>query len=147
MDNIKTTDVLLTMNNDTSPAHVAPAGDHNDVAGVKLNEVSDFILLDVKLDGVVDPDGGVRVADGSAVVGNDIWNALRAKGYFSNLKKLIAGFLRCNAVDGETTLDVVKKAEVFARLLDGDNIWGTENVIKFHWTRYSWRAIPMKPAG
>lgn len=55
---------------------------------------------------------------------DDVWDALRAQGHFSNLKKLVASFLGCDAVNGETTLNVVQEAEMFARFFNGDDIWG-----------------------
>jgi hypothetical protein len=122
VDNIKATNVLLTVNNDTGPTHVTTAGDHNDVTGIELNKVGDLVLFNIELDGVVDPDARVGVADSSTIVGNDVGDALRTNGHFSNLEKLVAGFLRCDAVDRETALNVVKKTEVFARLFDGDDI-------------------------
>lgn len=122
MDNIEATDVLLTLNDDAGPAHVAPAGDHNDITSIEPDEIGDFSLFDIKFDGVVDPDGGVWIADSPSVVGNNVWDALRTKSHFSNLEKLVGSFLGCDAVDSEATFDVVKKAEVFTRLFNGDYI-------------------------
>ena len=123
MDNIKATDVLLTVNNDTGPTHVTTTSDHDNVTGIELDEVCDLVLLDIKLDSVVGLDVGVGVANGSAVVGDDIGDALGTNGHFSDLEKLVARFLGCDAMNRETTLNVVKEAEVFARLFDGDDIW------------------------
>ena len=122
MDNIKATDVLLTVNNDTCPTHVTTTGDHNVITGVEPNEIGDLVLLNIEFDGVVDPDGRVGVADGSTIVCNDVWDALRTDGHFSYLEELVASFLRCDAVDGETTLNVIKEAEVLARFFNGDDI-------------------------
>lgn len=122
MDNVEATNVPLTMNDNTSPAHVAPTSDHNNITGIEPNEIGDLALINIKFDGVVDLNGGVGVADGSSVVGNNVWDALWSKGHFSNFKKLVCGFLWRDAVNGEATLDIIKKAEVFARLLNGDDI-------------------------
>ena len=122
MDNIKASNVLLSVHNDTCPAHIASTSNHNNVSGIEPDEIGDLVLFDIIFDGVVDLNGGVGVADGSPVVGDDVWDALRSKGHFSNLKKLVGGFLGCDAVDGEATLDIVKKAEVFTRLLNGNDV-------------------------
>lgn len=114
--------MFLAVYDDTSPAHVASAGDHNNVTGVEPDEIGDLALFNIKFDGVVDLDRGVWVADSPPVVGNNIWDALRAKGHFPNLEKFVGGFLLRDAVDGEATLNVIKKAEVFARLFDGDDV-------------------------
>jgi predicted heme/steroid binding protein len=50
LDKIKTINMLLAVNDDTGPSYVATTGDHNDVAGIQLNEVGDLVLLDVELD-------------------------------------------------------------------------------------------------
>jgi hypothetical protein len=80
---------------------------------------------------------------------DDVWDTLRTDGRFSHLEKLVASFLRCDAVDGEATLNVVKKAEVFAGLFNGDDIWEIDTSISFlelvGWSIQ--RIIPMKPAG
>jgi len=122
VNDVEASDVFLTVDNDTGPTHVATTSDHNNVTGIELNEVGYLVLLDVEFDGVVDPDCRVGVADSSTVVGNDVRDALRTNGHFPNLEELVASFLRCDAVDGETTLNVVKKTEVFARLFNGDDI-------------------------
>ena len=118
MNNIEATDVLLTLDNDTSPTHIASTGDHNDVTGIELNEIGDLALFDVKFDCIVNLDGGVGVAYGPSVVCNNVWDTLWTEGHFSNLEKFVGSFLRCNAVDSEATLNIVKKAEMFARLFD-----------------------------
>ena len=72
---IEATNVPLAVDNDASATHVAPAGDHADVASVKLDKVGDLALLEIKTDGIVGPDERIRVANGAAIVGDDIRNA------------------------------------------------------------------------
>ena len=122
MDDIEATDVLLAVNDNPCPAHVTTTGDHNNITGIEFNKIGDLVLFDIKFDCIVDPNGRVGVADSSTIVRDDVWDALGTNGHFSYLEKLVAGFLRCDAVDSKTTLNVVKKAEVFARLFKGDDI-------------------------
>lgn len=63
VDDVETSVVALTVGDDTDTTHVATTGDHGDGAGVELDEVLDLASLEVNLDGVVDLDEGVRVAD------------------------------------------------------------------------------------
>ena len=77
--------MLLAVNDDTGPSHVATAGDHNDVSGIELNEVGDLVLFDVELDSVVGLDARVWVADSPTIMGNNVGDALRANGQFSDL--------------------------------------------------------------
>lgn len=111
---VEVSDVLLTVHNDTRTTHVATAGDHDDVAGVKLGIVGDLVLGEVKLHSVVDLDQGVRVTDGAAVVSYDVRNTLGTDGDLLDLQELVFGLLGGDTVDGETALDVVKETEVLA---------------------------------
>ena len=129
MDDIETTGVLLALNDDTCPTHVTTTGDHNDITGIELDEIGDLVLLDIEFDGVVDLDVRVGVADSSPVVRDDVWDAFSTGGHFPYLEKLVAGLLRCNPVDGETALNVVKKAKVFTGLFNSNNIWEIHTLV------------------
>ena len=122
MDDIETTNVLLTVHNNTSTTHVTATSDHDDVAGIELDVVDNFVLLKVELDGVVDLDQRIGVTDGATVVGNDMGDTLVADGDLADLEELVGRLLRGDEVDGEAALDVVEETEVLARLLDRDNI-------------------------
>ena len=122
MNDIETSNVLLSVHNDTSPAHVTSASDHDDVACVELNKVGDFCLLNVILDSVVNSDMGVGITDGSAIVGDDVGNSTVADGDATDFQELVGRFLRCDAVDGETALNIIEETEVFSRFFDRDNI-------------------------
>lgn len=125
VNNVETTQVPLLVNDHTRSTHVTTASNHDDVSGLKLDVVNDFVLNEVELDSVVDLDGRVGVSDGSAIVGNDVGNALGTKLMLSNLKELESSLLGGDSVNGESTLDVVEETEVLARSLDGDNIYGS----------------------
>ena len=78
MHDIKTTNVLLSVNNYTRTTHVAAARNYDDVSRIELDKVCNLSLFDIKFDGIVDSDGRVRVADGSAVVCNNVGDTARA---------------------------------------------------------------------
>lgn len=63
VDDVETTIVALTVGDDADTTHVTATGGHGDGAGVELDEVGDLAGGEVDLDGVVDLDGRVRVAD------------------------------------------------------------------------------------
>ena len=112
MHDIETTNVLLPVHNDTSTTHVTSTSDHDDVACIKLDKLGDLVLLKVEFDGVVDLDEGIRVSDGSAVMGDDMGDTLGSKSDLANLEELVGCLLLGDSVDGETTLDVVEETEV-----------------------------------
>lgn len=63
VDDVETTVVTLTVGDDTNATHVTTTGGHDDNTGVELDEVNDLASGNVDLDGVVDLDGRVGVAD------------------------------------------------------------------------------------
>jgi len=81
------------------------------------------------LDGVVLLDVGVGETDGSAVVGDNIWDLVLANALTLDLAKLEGGFLGVNSVGLETSLNVEEHAEVLTGLVDGDNILETNGVL------------------
>lgn len=98
-----------------------------------------------ELDGVVDLDVRVRVSDGPSVVGDDVRDTTSTELNTLDLAELVCtsiehqlccplsatpillsqltlGLLLSDAVDGESTLDVVEDTEVLSRLVNGDNV-------------------------
>ena len=63
VDNVEASIMALTVRNDTDTTHVTTTGDHDNDTSVELDEVGDLAGGKVDLDGVVDLDGWVRVAD------------------------------------------------------------------------------------
>lgn len=70
------------MRDDTTATHVTTTSDHHDVSGIELDKVGDLSLLKVELDGVVDFDGGIGVADRATVVSDDVGHTFRANSLF-----------------------------------------------------------------
>jgi hypothetical protein len=106
------------MYDDTCPSHIPSASDHNNISRVKLDKVSDLSTLQIKFDGVVNGNEWVRIPDGSAVVSNNVRNTLGTERNLADFEKFVGSFFGCDAVDGETALDIVKETEVFARFFD-----------------------------
>lgn len=123
MNNVETTQVPLLVNDHTRSTHVTTASDHDDVSGLELDVVNDLVLNEVELDSVVDLDSRVGISDGSAIVGNDVGNALGTKLMLSDLEELESSLLGADSVNGESALDIVEKTEVLARSLNGDDIY------------------------
>ena len=122
VDNVETTQVPLPVGDDTRATHVTTASDHDDVAGLELQDVDNLVLHKVEFDRVVDLDGRVGVPDGAAVVGDDVGDTLGAELVLLDLAQLEGGLLGRDAVDSESALDVVEQTEVLARTLNGDDV-------------------------
>ena len=63
VDDGETTLVDLAVGDNTNTTHVTTTNGHGDNTGIETDEVGDLASGDVNLDGVVDLDGGVGVAD------------------------------------------------------------------------------------
>lgn len=66
VDDVETSIVALTVGDDTNTTHVATTSGHGNGAGIELDEVGDLASGELDLDGVVDLDQRVRVADAIA---------------------------------------------------------------------------------
>jgi hypothetical protein len=122
MDNIKTSDVLFSVHNDTRPAHVAPASDHNNVSSVKFDKVSDLALLEIKFNSIVGFDSRIRVTNCASVVSDNMRNSAGPNSHSADFEQLVGGFFRCDTVDSETAFDIVEESEVLSRFFDRNNI-------------------------
>lgn len=123
MDDFKTTLMLFTMSNDTNTTHVITTSDIANISRVKLDKFSDFTSFQINLDGVVDLDQWVWVTDGTTIVSNGIWDSLGTELDLLHLGKLVLGFFFSDAMDGETTLDIIDETKVFTSLFNGDDIY------------------------
>ena len=62
---------------------VTSSDDHDKIARLKLDEIDNLARLDVELDGVVDLDERIGIANGATVVSHDIGDA-----FLSNFESL-----------------------------------------------------------
>ena len=144
VDNVESTRVPILVNDHTGSTHVTTTSDHANVSNLELDGVDNLVLGEVELDGVVDLDGRVRVSDGSAVVGDDVWDTLGTELVTTDLAELEGSLLGGNSVDGESTLDIVEESEVLARSLNGDDVW---NISRCSLFTSGLQNSPMNPAG
>lgn len=76
---LKSSLMLLSALYYTNTAPVPSTSHHDHIPHIKLDEISDLVVLQVKLDGVIGLDERVWVADGSPIIGVQIWDALLPK--------------------------------------------------------------------
>jgi hypothetical protein len=113
MNDIISSYMFLSMHNDTSTPHVTSTGYHNNVARVKLDILSDFALLKIKFDGVVGSNQRIGVANRATVVGDNMGDTTISNSYAADFEELVGSLFGCDAMDSESTLNIVKEAEVF----------------------------------
>lgn len=122
IDNSVRARVLLDGLEKTNTTQVVTASDHDEVTETILDVVLDLSSGEVDLDGVVDLDVRVGVADGAAIVGGEEGDTLGAKLDAFDLAELEAGLLGLDAVESKAALDVEQETEVLASALNGDDI-------------------------
>lgn len=114
--------MLLTVYDNARATHVTTAGDHDQVSRIEFCDAGDFILGKVEPHGIVHLDDGIGVTNCTSVVSNNVGYAPVAESHLLHLEELVCRLLDSDPVDNEATLDIVKQAEVLARLLDGEHI-------------------------
>ena len=125
VDNIEATLVTLTVGDDTNTSQIASTGGHDDITVVELDERLNLASSKINLDSVVDLDGRIGVANGAAIMCNEVGDSLLTKLNTLDLTELVLSFLSSDSVDSETTLNVVDETEVLTSLLKGDDIHET----------------------
>ena len=73
----------------TNTPQVTTSSNHAQIARLEFDKVQNFGSRDFQLDGVVDLDHGVGVADGATIAGNQEGNSLRASLHSLNFAQLV----------------------------------------------------------
>jgi hypothetical protein len=128
VDNFETTNVTFTVDDDTNTTHVTSSSNHADVTNFELDEVGDLGGLNIITDGVVSLDQRIGVTDGATIVGDNVRDTLSTELDLANLAKLVLGLLLSDAVDGETTLNIIDETELLTSLLNGDDVHESSGV-------------------
>ncbi len=122
MHNIKGTRVTLARGDKANTTHVTTVCDHDLNANLKLKVAIDGALLEVNLHGVTDLDGGVGVAEGAAIMCDNIGDALVANSLLHNLAELELGLILLDGVHNVAALDIKEQTVVLVDLGHGDDI-------------------------
>jgi hypothetical protein len=125
VDNIETTDVSISVDDDTDSTNVVTGGDHAKVASFEFNEIDDLTSGDVELSSVVDGEFRVGESEGSAVVGDDVGDLVGADSLLGDLNELVLSFFLSDVSEDESSLNVVEDSVQFTSLLDGDDVHET----------------------
>jgi len=125
MDNIETTDVSISVDENTDSSDVVTGGDQSKIASFEGNVFNDGTSGDVKLDGIQDSNSGVGESDGTTVVGDNVGDLVGSDGLLGDLAKLVLGFFLSDVSEDESSLNVVENSEKFTSLLNADDIHQT----------------------
>ena len=128
MDNIEGTEVTITADNHTNTTNIVTLGDEAEITDFELEVTNDLVGLEVDLDGIANLHSGIREADGTGVVSNNEGNLLVGDLTLDNLAELETSFVFINAVEDETTLDIIEKTETISTTIESDDIHETSRV-------------------
>lgn len=76
--------------------------------------LNNLVVDQIEFDGIVGLDVGVRVSNGSSIVGDQVRNTFLSELVRFDLEELERSFLGGDSVDGESTLDIIQQSEVFS---------------------------------
>lgn len=110
----------------TNTANIVTASDEDESTVVELADALDFIVVKLELDGVVQADVWVWVADGAAVMGHDVWDLVLANHLAGNFAQLVVGLLLVDTVRHEAALNIVQNTELLASLFNSHNVLESE---------------------
>jgi len=144
VDNIERTRVHFFTHEDTNTTSVSTLRHHRHISDIEFDDINNLVLLYVELDSVVKVDFRIRVADGAAIVGDNVRDGtclalltrvtanhrLGTLGFLHNLEELEFRVSGVDLLKDKTTLDVIQEAELLVRLGDGDDIHESSRVIR-----------------
>lgn len=97
-------------------------GDHDHSTQFELDNVGHFSSFNIDLDGVVDLDIWVGVADGASVVGDSDGDLSGSDVDLVDPAELVLGLLAVDSLKDETSLGVEQEAEAISALFQFDDV-------------------------
>ena len=128
VDNIEGTEMAITADNHTNTTDVVTLGNEAEVTDFELEVTDDLVGLEIDLHGITNLHSGIGEADGAGVVSNNEGNLLVGDLALDDLAELEASFGLVNAVEDETTLDIIEETETISTAIEGDDIHETSRV-------------------
>lgn len=89
VDNVEGTRVTFTVDNGSNSPQVTTASDHAQITRIELDKVHDFVGSDIQLNGIVNFNQWVGVADGTTIMGRDERDTLRSNLDTANFAELV----------------------------------------------------------
>ena len=120
---IEGSEVAITADDGTHTASVVSLGDAAHVTSLELDVTDNLVGLQVHLHGVVDLHHGVGVADSASVVSDNEGDLLVGQLALLDLAQLELSLSLVDAVEDETSLHIIEKAETVVGTLDGNHIY------------------------
>jgi len=131
VNNIERSRVSFSVDDDSNSTQVTTSRAHDKGSNFEFQNLGDFSGGEIEFNAIVGLDVRVGVSNSSTVVERGIRNALDSLVDFSDSAEFELGFFCINGVDGESSLGIIQKSEVFIGFFDGDDIHETSWVSWF----------------
>lgn len=129
MNDVKTSRVSISLDDNSNSSNVRTRGDHNNVSVLELDEVDDLSSFKVDLDGIEGLDQGIGESKRSVVVSVSVGNGSSSGLHVGDLGELVLGLFSRDGLKDESSLGVIEKSEVLSGLLDGDDVHESSGVL------------------
>ena len=126
MDNIEAAQMSFDVQDWSNSTDVVTTSDVSEVSWFVADPADDLVVFKIIFDGISFIDIWVWESDGSGVVGDDVWDLVRADGFFGDLTEFEVGFWTFNADEGESTLFIIQKSVAFASFDDVQDIHNSD---------------------
>ena len=122
VNDIISTIMSLTMGDNTHSSNIVSSGNHSNVANIKFNVSGNFIRLEIESDSITDLDSRIRITNRTSIMSDKIRYTALPKLYALDFPKFIFSFFGGDAMDCESSLDIVYETEVLGCFVDGDDV-------------------------
>lgn len=112
----------LNMENLGNSSDVVTSSNVGKMSGLVLDPFDNSVLFEVVFNGISFINFRVGESNGSAVVGNNVWDLVGSNSLGLDLQQFGFSFSIFNFEEVESTFNVIKKSVVFVGLNDGDGV-------------------------
>ena len=126
MNDIEAAQMSLDVEDGSDSTNVVAAGDVGQMSWFVCNPADDLVLFKIVSDGISLLDIGMSESDGSGVVSDKVWDFVWSNGFLDNFTELEVGFSIIDLDQGESSLFVVEKSEVFCGFDNSQDIHNTD---------------------
>ena len=89
VDDVERAMVSLAVSDQAYSSQVSPTSCHHNIANIKLDKVLYLACFNVNLDRIIYTNLRVRIANGSAIMCDTVWDALLTKSYSLDFTQLV----------------------------------------------------------
>jgi hypothetical protein len=116
----------FNMENLSNSSDVVTSSDVGKMSGLVLDPFDNSVLFEIVFNGISLVDFRVRESNGSAVVGNNVWDLVGSNSLGLDLQQFDFSFGVFNFEEVESTFNIIEKSVVFVSLDNSDGVHNTD---------------------